>query len=125
MIDAVEPGSYIRPHRHLAPPKAESLVLIRGSLAFIAFLENGTPDRDHCVLLSQGAGAYAVDCREGVWHTLFALEPGTVFFEARSGPYQAEADKDFAPWAPPENAPEAAFYLQHLETEFRRIFPAP
>src|SRR2546430_9175711 len=41
MVNAIEPGSYMRPHRHHAPPKAESLVLLGGSLAFVPFLEDG------------------------------------------------------------------------------------
>jgi cupin fold WbuC family metalloprotein len=119
MINAIEPGSYMRPHRHHAPPKAESLVLLRGSLGFVPFLENGTPDRENFVLLHPIRGAIAIDCRESIWHTLVALEPGTVFFEAKSGPFDAATDKEFAPWGPSENAPEAVAYLEGLVSEFR------
>ena len=120
MVNAMEPGSYMRPHRHHAPPKAESLVLLAGSLGFISFLEDGTLDLENCVLLKRAKGAVALDCRESIWHTLIALEPGTVFFEAKSGPFDATADKEFASWAPAEDAPEATSYLKTLEAEFRR-----
>jgi len=120
MINAMEPGSYMRPHRHHTPPKAESLVLLSGSLGLIAFHDDGTLDDENCVLLDRKVGAIAVDCRESIWHTLIALEPGTVFFEAKSGPFDASGDKEFAPWAPDESVPEAMSYLKSLEAEFRR-----
>jgi hypothetical protein len=41
-----------------------------------------------------------------------------VFFEAKAGPYDAAADKDWPAWAPPEGAPEAAVYLEGLRALF-------
>jgi len=34
MFNAVQPDSYIPPHRHFDPPKAESWIALRGALAF-------------------------------------------------------------------------------------------
>src|SRR6266511_2048864 len=31
MLNAIQPSSYIRPHRHIIPPKAECLLLLQGS----------------------------------------------------------------------------------------------
>jgi len=112
MINAMEPGSYMRPHRHHTPPKAESLVLLSGSLGLIAFHDDGTLDYEDCVLLDRNVGAIALDCRESIWHILTALEPGTAFFEAKSGPFDTSGDKEFAPWAPDESVPEAMTYLK-------------
>ena len=39
MFNAVQPDSYIPPHRHLDPPKAESWIVLRGKLAFFTFDE--------------------------------------------------------------------------------------
>src|SRR6185436_7910975 len=78
MVNAIEPGSYVRPHRHHAPPKAESVVLLSGSVGFVAFHDDGSLNHDACVLLHRSRGAIAVDCRESVWHTFFALVPNTV-----------------------------------------------
>ena len=44
MVNAVLPGSYIRPHRHSDPPRDESVVILRGAMAFIAFDDQGTPE---------------------------------------------------------------------------------
>lgn len=122
MINAIEPGSYVRPHRHHAPPKSESVVLLAGSIGFVAFHEDGTLNFESCILLHRSRGAIALDCRESVWHTFFALEPNTVVFESKSGPFDPNTDKEFAPWAPAEGTPEAARYLESLTAEFRQKF---
>lgn len=119
MLNAIQPGSYVRPHRHASDPKAELLILLSGAMAFMSFLDDGTPDTRNCVFLHQTKGALAVDCREGIWHTFFALEPDTVVCEAKVGPYNPAVDKEFAPWAPPENDPSAHRYLAALEQTFR------
>lgn len=119
MLNAVEPGSYIRPHRHLTPPKAEGVVLLAGSLAFVPFHVDGRPDEEGFLHLSQETGVLGVDYRAGLWHTFFALETGTVLYEVKPGPYDPTTDKDFAPWAPHEGTPEGAAYLAALEAQFR------
>ena len=119
MLNAVQPGSYVRPHRHFYPPKAELLVILSGAMAFMSFLDGGSPDTQTFALLHRTRGSLAVDCREGVWHTFFALEPDTVVCEVKAGPYDPAAEKEFAPWAPAEDAPDAASYLASLEKVFR------
>jgi cupin fold WbuC family metalloprotein len=120
MVNAIEPGSYVRPHRHHAPPKAESVVLLNGSIGFVAFHGDGTLNHGACILLDRLRGALAIDCREGVWHTFFALEPNTVVFESKSGPFDSNTDKEFASWAPAEGSPEAAAYLERLVADFMK-----
>jgi cupin fold WbuC family metalloprotein len=122
MLNALQPGSYVRPHRHHTPPRAEAIVLLSGSIGFVPFFHNGVPDVENFVLLHRTRGSLAVDCRESVWHTFFALEPDTVVFEAKPGPYDAATDKEFALWAPPEGASEAPLYLEELEEMFRSRF---
>jgi cupin fold WbuC family metalloprotein len=123
MVNAIEPGSYVRPHRHHAPPKSESVVLLAGSIGFVVFHEDGTLNRDACILLHRSQGDLALDCRESVWHTFFALEPDTVVFEAKSGPFDPGTDKEFAPWAPAEGSPDASSYLEQLVADFKRNLP--
>src|SRR6478736_3667927 len=48
MLNAIQPGTYIRPHRH--PLKVESLVLIQGALGFVTFGENGSVDDANLIL---------------------------------------------------------------------------
>ena len=58
--------------------------------------------------------AFGVDLVPGVYHTLVVLEPDTVIYEVKDGPYVASNDKAFAPWAPPEGSPEAPAYMARL-----------
>ena len=37
MLNAVEPGSYVRPHRHVNPVKPEAFVVLRGSVLVVRF----------------------------------------------------------------------------------------
>ncbi|WP_243688893.1 WbuC family cupin fold metalloprotein [Geotalea toluenoxydans] len=37
LLNAIEPDSYIRPHRHLDPVKDESFVILRGKLGILTF----------------------------------------------------------------------------------------
>lgn len=116
LFNAIEPGSYIRPHRHLHPPKAETMVLVAGRLGFLSFREDGTEsDR---VLLDAAGETFGIDVPPGVWHTFVSLEPGTVVFEAKAGPYVPPGEADAAPWAPPEGDPAAA----RLEARWREAF---
>jgi len=122
MLNSIQPGSYLRPHRHLDPPKDEGFVLLKGSAGFVFFhAEQGSMKKEF-ILLDFERGTYGIDIRAGVWHTLLSLEPDTVLYEIKPGPYTPLTDKDFAPWSPPDSAPEAATFLSELEDEFRRYW---
>lgn len=112
MFNAIQPGSYARPHRHLDPPKAEAWIVLQGKLLFVSFLDDGTVDQT--VILSAEGEHFGVDLVPGRYHTICALVPDTVIYEVKSGPYTATNDKAFAPWAPAEGTPEAASYVRHL-----------
>jgi len=115
MLNAVQPDSYIRPHRHLDPPKAEAWLVLRGTVVFFTFEEDGAI-RD-CIELRASGPAFGVDLVPGVFHTFLAKEPDTVVYEVKTGPYSATSDKAFASFAPPEGTPEARRYLEHLRHE--------
>ncbi len=122
MLNSIQPGSYIRPHRHLDPPKDEGFVLLKGSAGFVLFDAEQGLKKKESILLDIERGIYGIDIRAGVWHTLFSLEPDTVLYEVKSGPYTPITDKDFAPWSPPDNSPEKDAFLIELEDEFRRYW---
>jgi cupin fold WbuC family metalloprotein len=112
LLNAIEPGSYIRPHRHLDPNKDETMVVLRGRLGVALFDDAGLIAR--AAVLGAGADAVGIDIAHGTWHTVFALEPGTVFLEAKAGPYRPLGADEAASWAPEEGAPDAAAYLAAL-----------
>lgn len=112
LLNAVEPGSYVAPHRHLDPDKDETMIVLRGRLALVVFDEVGTV-RETAVL-GPGLAAFGVDLPHGTWHTVFALDPATVFFEAKAGPYRPLTIEEKAPWAPGEGDAAAPAYLARL-----------
>lgn len=113
MFNAMQPGTYIPPHRHSAPPKAECIVMVRGALCFVTFDETGRVIE--MADLAAQTNVFGVDIAAGIYHTFFILEPDTVIFEVKPGPYSPISDKDFAPWAPGEKDAKAKEYLAKLQ----------
>jgi cupin fold WbuC family metalloprotein len=116
LFNAIEPGSYIRPHRHLDPAKNETFVIIRGRLGVVMFDDSGQVTGT--ALLSPGGRALAVDIPPGRFHTAVSLDPGTIFFEAKAGPYLPLGDAEKSHWAPEEGTREALAYLDKLKSLF-------
>lgn len=112
ILNATEPGTYVRPHRHVEPPKVETLLVLRGRGA-ILILDDAGDVRERCVLSPQGPD-FVVEIPAGAWHTLLALEPGTVWFEVKAGPYAPPGPLEIAPFAPAPEDPEAQGYLARL-----------
>ncbi|HWA24585.1 MAG TPA: WbuC family cupin fold metalloprotein [Lacunisphaera sp.] len=113
MLNAIQPASYVQPHRHSHPPKAESIIVLQGAIGCAIFSDHGDVEQLH--VLGAGRASFGIDIHAGVFHTFFALEPDTVVFEVKQGPYEKSSDKDFAPWAPKEGTPEAKAYLDRLQ----------
>lgn len=110
LLNAIEPGSYIRPHRHTEPPKWELFILLQGSAAVLMFDASGQV-RER-VVLSSGSRDLAVEIPAGAWHTVAALETGTVVLEIKPGPYSPLKDKEFAAWAPEHDDGEMEAWLR-------------
>lgn len=109
LLVAIEPDSCVPPHRHLDPAKSEVLIVLRGRLACFTFDEHGSCTQ-HSVLTVGGG----LDVPPGEWHAVLALDPGTVFFEAKAGPYRPLVDAERAAWAPGEHEAGAAQYREWL-----------
>ena len=82
-LNAVEPGANIPIHRH--PEKEESFVVLRGRIRVITYNDDGTIIES--IVLNPSEGHYGVNVGKNVWHTVEALEPGSVIFECKEGPY--------------------------------------
>jgi cupin fold WbuC family metalloprotein len=117
LIVAMEPGSYLQPHRHLHYPKPELFVALRGTLAVIIFADGS--EIEHTYVLSSKSETMGVEVAPGTWHSAVSLEEGSVFLEVKPGPYKSLPDEDKAPWAPAEGSPEVADYLAKLESQAR------
>ncbi len=107
LFNAIEPGTYIRPHRH-GDGIWELFLLVRGSAVLLIFDDGG--DVTERFLLAAGGPQLGVEIPPRAWHTMASLEPGTIFFEVKQGPYVPPQPEDVASWAPAEgDARKAAF----------------
>ena len=110
MFNAMEPGTYVRPHRHARDNGWELMLLVKGAFSILIFDPAGrVVDR---VDLNADRGSAAVEIPAHTWHSVVSLAPQTVMFEVKPGPYSPVEDKDFAQWAPPESSPDTTLFVQ-------------
>lgn len=91
---AMEPDTYVRPHRH--PHTWELLYPLRGRFLVLHFDDAGRVTQrtvlgEDCAVLENPAGT---------WHAVLSLDVGGIIFEVKHGPYTPIADADYAPWSP-------------------------
>jgi len=121
LLNAIEPGTYIQPHRHQDPATWEIFFVVRGTSVLLTFDEQGTV-RERLVLKPQGPER-GVEIGAGMWHTIVSLEPGTVFLEVKKGPYVPPQPENRAAWAPPEGSTAAARFESWFRTAHRGDSP--
>jgi cupin fold WbuC family metalloprotein len=97
LLNAAEPTTYVRPHRHAAGRQELTLVL-RGSADILLFGDDGAL-AERVTLSGDGS---LVEIPGGCWHAAIVRLPGTILLEVKPGPYDAKTDKEFAAWAPAE-----------------------
>lgn len=113
LLNAMEPDTYIRPHRHLTPPREEIFLVLRGKVILFLFDDAGNVTKK--ISLSPDEGNYGAELEPGVWHNLLVLEPGTVIYEIKNGPFTPLIPEDLAPWSPAaENIEEVKRYMEEL-----------
>jgi cupin fold WbuC family metalloprotein len=109
LFNAIEPNTYVRPHRHQGVDRWEFFQIVSGSAAVLTFEPDGKVLEK--IVLSQSGPNVAIEIPANTWHTIVSLQPGTVLFEIKKGPYQPVSDKDFALWAPAEGASAAERFV--------------
>lgn len=112
MINFLQPGTYIRPHKHPLDHASESLVIIQGSIRFYTFDDDGKVSTIHKVNSKPLPGV--VDIEPLVWHSFIVLEENTILFECKKGPYDAETDKIFADWSPEEGSNKVKEWMENF-----------
>jgi cupin fold WbuC family metalloprotein len=113
---AVEPDSYMRPHRHPQSNKWEMFVLLNGEIDLLVFADDGTLKQRET--LSANA-LRAVEIPPNTWHAYVCRQPGTVVLEVKEGPYIPTPAEDFAPWSPAEGEEGAPSYLNWMRNAQR------
>ena len=90
MLNAIEPGSVVPVHRHRA--SSETLVVLRGRVVEEFYSSEVGVQASY--ELAAGGDACALNIPAGQWHTLRALDPGTVILEMKDGAYEALSEED-------------------------------
>jgi cupin fold WbuC family metalloprotein len=116
MLNVLLRGTYVRPHRHVTPPKSEAFVPLTGRVGIVCFDDGGAVTGRF--LLDSAGPNRGIDLAPGIWHTVVALSSVSVCYEVKPGPWEPASDKDFATWAPAEGDPEAAAFVERMESLF-------
>lgn len=91
MLNAIEPGSPLPIHRHRYT--SETVVCLRGRLVWEYY------DELDCICtetieLSPNGSVVALNIPAGQWHTVRAIESGSVILEMKNGKYEPIQDCD-------------------------------
>lgn len=91
MLNAIEPGSPERIHRH--QHTSETVVCLRGKVVEEFYDELERICTDSIVLTPNGPNV-AINIPAGQWHTVKALESGSVIMEFKDGAYEPQSPAD-------------------------------
>ena len=91
MLNAIEPGSPMPIHRH--QKTSETVVCLRGRLVWEFYDELERICTDY-IELSPNGQVVALNVPAGQWHTVKALESGSVILECKEGAYEPQRDED-------------------------------
>jgi cupin fold WbuC family metalloprotein len=108
-LNALQPGTYVRPHRHVREqPGAgfECFVVLQGSIGLLVLDGAGTVI--HSQRLDAAGPVRGIELAENQFHTLVALSSDAVLLELKQGPYRPTEDKDFLAAFPAEGTAAAA-----------------
>ena len=104
MLNAIEPGSVVPIHRHRNT--SETVVCLRGKLVEEYYDEFSRPSGNErpeverermctdSIILTPNGQTVALNIPAGQWHTVKALESGTVILEMKEGAYEPIQDCD-------------------------------
>ena len=100
MLNAIEPGSVVPIHRH--QKTSETVVVLRGRVVEEYYSSEGVLEASYELAAVGDARsesgmtevACALNIPAGQWHTLRALESGTVILEMKDGAYEPIGAED-------------------------------
>lgn len=111
MIIAIEPASYIRPHRH--PGKSEAFHIIEGEVDIVIFGDDGAIERIIPLGEKGGSRPFYYRMSEARFHTLVIRSDLLVVHEITNGPFRPEGTI-YAEFAPTEGDPAAVTFQAEL-----------
>lgn len=90
MLNALEPGTPLPIHRHTK--SSETVVCLRGHLQELYYNDSG--EVTEVIDLAPNSDCVALNIPTGQWHTVRALESGSVILEMKEGAYEPLGEED-------------------------------
>ncbi|MDO8953698.1 MAG: WbuC family cupin fold metalloprotein [Gammaproteobacteria bacterium] len=113
-INCLHPGSYVRPHMHVASNQWELKCWLSGDLIALLFDNEG---RVKNKIIMNENNVRIVEIPPFCYHSIMAVEKGA-YLEIRNGRFQPATDKIYSSWSPEENSALAEqYYKRYLTAE--------
>jgi cupin fold WbuC family metalloprotein len=90
MLNALEPGTVMSIHRHLA--SSETVVLLRGRICWHFYDDEGNVTET--VVLDADGEPRCLNVEKGRWHSLECLASGSVLLECKDGRYESLGENE-------------------------------
>ena len=84
MLNALEPGTVMPIHRHMA--SSETVVLLRGRICWHFY--DGAGHETESVMLDANGDTRCINVEKARWHSLECVESGSVLLECKDGRYE-------------------------------------
>lgn len=84
MLNALEPGTIMPIHRHMA--SSETVTLLRGKIRWHFYDDAGKETES--VLLDANGDVRCINVEKARWHSLECLESGSVLLESKDGKFE-------------------------------------
>lgn len=84
MLNALEPGTVMPIHRHMA--SSETITLLRGRIRWHFYDDAGKETES--VVLDANGDVRCINVEKARWHSLECLETGSMLFESKDGKYE-------------------------------------
>lgn len=90
MLNALEPGTVMPIHRHLA--SSETVVLLRGKICWHFYDDAG--NETESIVLDANGDVHCINVEKARWHSLECLESGSVLLESKDGRYEPMREEE-------------------------------
>lgn len=90
MLNALEPGTVMPIHRHMA--SSETVTLLRGKIRWHFYNDAGKETES--VVLDANGDVRCINVEKARWHSLECLESGSVLFESKDGKYEPMKEEE-------------------------------
>lgn len=90
MLNALEPGTVMPIHRHMA--SSETVVLLRGRICWHFYDDAGRETES--VVLDANGDVRCINVEKARWHSLECLESGSVILECKDGKYEPMKEEE-------------------------------